>query len=313
MIGCDAVDRAVDQGFDQGLPVCFGPEWWIHLVLRGVEISYRLVGQAEMMWSDFTGDVHPVGLGPADLFDRLDRRQMLDLDRAFEALQAAVDEPVGRERAPRAQPLDDPPDARLVDVADLGILASNWQKTGKLFSDGDFNYNGGIDYDCATKQFVDGGGPYDFAQLGHFVQVSNAMFRSVKASTPVKNVKELVAYARAHPGKLTFGSAGVGTTQHLAGELLQSSAGVQMQHVPFKGTAHAATAAMSATVTTDHAIQAHDGTRPPASGDAGQVRNANRPTQRRRSCMSPPLPAAPRHADLAGGALGDAEIGRAHV
>jgi tripartite-type tricarboxylate transporter receptor subunit TctC len=59
----------------------------------------------------------------------------------------------------------------------------------------------------------------------------------VPNSLPVKSVKELVAYAKAHPGKLTFGSAGVGTTQHLAGELFKTMAGIEMQHVPYRGGA----------------------------------------------------------------------------
>ena len=58
---------------------------------------------------------------------------------------------------------------------------------------------------------------------------------------PVKSVDELVAYARAHPGKLTFGSAGVGTTQHLAGELFKAMAKIDIQHVPYRGAAPAIT------------------------------------------------------------------------
>jgi tripartite-type tricarboxylate transporter receptor subunit TctC len=54
---------------------------------------------------------------------------------------------------------------------------------------------------------------------------------------PAKTVAELVAYARANPGKLTFGSAGVGTTQHLAGELFKSMAHIDIQHVPYRGGA----------------------------------------------------------------------------
>ena len=50
-----------------------------------------------------------------------------------------------------------------------------------------------------------------------------------------KNVQELVDYARLHPGKLTFASAGVGTTQHLAGELFKSMAHLDIQHVPYRG------------------------------------------------------------------------------
>ena len=54
---------------------------------------------------------------------------------------------------------------------------------------------------------------------------------------PAKSVQELVALARARPGELTFGSAGVGTSQHLAGELLKAMAGVSLQHVPYRGIA----------------------------------------------------------------------------
>jgi tripartite-type tricarboxylate transporter receptor subunit TctC len=59
----------------------------------------------------------------------------------------------------------------------------------------------------------------------------------VPNDVPAKNVAELVAYARAHPGKLTFASAGVGTTQHLAGELFKSMAHIDIQHVPYRGGA----------------------------------------------------------------------------
>ena len=57
----------------------------------------------------------------------------------------------------------------------------------------------------------------------------------VPASSPYKNIKELVAAAKADPGKLTFASQGVGTSAHLAGELFNNLAGVNMTHVPYKG------------------------------------------------------------------------------
>jgi tripartite-type tricarboxylate transporter receptor subunit TctC len=60
----------------------------------------------------------------------------------------------------------------------------------------------------------------------------------VPDSLPVKSVKDLVAYAKAHASeKLTFGSAGVGTTQHLAGELFKSMAHIDIEHVPYRGAA----------------------------------------------------------------------------
>jgi tripartite-type tricarboxylate transporter receptor subunit TctC len=57
----------------------------------------------------------------------------------------------------------------------------------------------------------------------------------VPNDVPAKTVAELVAYARANPGKLSFASAGVGTTQHLAGELFKNMAKIDIQHVPYRG------------------------------------------------------------------------------
>jgi tripartite-type tricarboxylate transporter receptor subunit TctC len=61
------------------------------------------------------------------------------------------------------------------------------------------------------------------------------------ASVPANNVKELIALDRADPGKLSFATAGNGTTQHLAGELFNSMAGTKLVHVPYKGTGPAVT------------------------------------------------------------------------
>jgi len=81
--------------------------------------------------------------------------------------------------------------------------------------------------------------PYDTVK--DVVPVTQAVFTpnilAVNNDVPAKTVAELVALARAQPGKLTFGSAGVGTAQHLAGELFKSMAHVDMQHVPYRGAA----------------------------------------------------------------------------
>jgi tripartite-type tricarboxylate transporter receptor subunit TctC len=61
----------------------------------------------------------------------------------------------------------------------------------------------------------------------------------VKQSLPVKSVAELLAYARAHPGKLTYGSAGTGSAMHMAAELLRSMAQIDYVHVPYRGGAPA--------------------------------------------------------------------------
>jgi tripartite-type tricarboxylate transporter receptor subunit TctC len=73
----------------------------------------------------------------------------------------------------------------------------------------------------------------DFAPIT-FV-ASNINVLVVHPSVPARDVRELIAYARAHPGKLAFGSAGTGTSQHLAGELFKQIARVDMTHVPYKG------------------------------------------------------------------------------
>ncbi|MBV9360720.1 MAG: tripartite tricarboxylate transporter substrate binding protein [Betaproteobacteria bacterium] len=63
----------------------------------------------------------------------------------------------------------------------------------------------------------------------------------VHPSVPAQSVLDLIAYARAHPGKLTFASAGMGTASHLAGELFKTMAKVDMTHVPYKGNVPAIT------------------------------------------------------------------------
>ena len=65
---------------------------------------------------------------------------------------------------------------------------------------------------------------------------------TVNNDFPVKDVKELIAYAKANPGKVSFGSSGVGSATHLTFELLKQTAGINMVHIPYKGTAPALTA-----------------------------------------------------------------------
>jgi len=61
----------------------------------------------------------------------------------------------------------------------------------------------------------------------------------VNPAVPVNSVQELIAYAKANPGKLNFASSGSGTSIHLSGELFKVMAGVQMTHIPYKGSAPA--------------------------------------------------------------------------
>jgi tripartite-type tricarboxylate transporter receptor subunit TctC len=84
--------------------------------------------------------------------------------------------------------------------------------------------------------------PYDpfksFAPVTLLVAVPNILV--VHPSVPANSVKELIAYAKANPGKLTYASQGVGASGHIAGELFKLHAGVDITHVPYKGAAPAA-------------------------------------------------------------------------
>jgi tripartite-type tricarboxylate transporter receptor subunit TctC len=63
----------------------------------------------------------------------------------------------------------------------------------------------------------------------------------VHPSFPVKSIPELIAYAKANPGKVNFGSAGVGSVNHITGEYFARSAGITLVHIPYKGTGPALT------------------------------------------------------------------------
>ena len=82
---------------------------------------------------------------------------------------------------------------------------------------------------------------YDF--LRDVVPVANVaefpLVMEVSLSFPVKTVPEFIAYAKANPGKITYASAGIGTPDHVAGELFKLMAGVDMLHVPYRGGAPA--------------------------------------------------------------------------
>jgi tripartite-type tricarboxylate transporter receptor subunit TctC len=77
----------------------------------------------------------------------------------------------------------------------------------------------------------------DFAPISLMIEVPNLLEANPKL--PVHSVAELVAYAKAHPAKLNFASQGSGTTSHLAGELLKLKTGIDVAHVPYRGTAPA--------------------------------------------------------------------------
>jgi tripartite-type tricarboxylate transporter receptor subunit TctC len=96
----------------------------------------------------------------------------------------------------------------------------------------------------------------DFAPIVHVAAVPNVI--ASHPSVPARNVRELVALARAQPGQLTFSSNGAGAPGHLAGELLNAMSGTKMLHVPYKGAAPATLAVLtgevSLTITTTTSV-----------------------------------------------------------
>src|SRR5229473_1601626 len=79
--------------------------------------------------------------------------------------------------------------------------------------------------------------PAAFEPLAIMTSIPNTL--AVRAAFPANSVAELIAYAKANPGKVNFGSQGVGTTPHLTGELFARRTGIALTHVPYRGTAQA--------------------------------------------------------------------------
>jgi tripartite-type tricarboxylate transporter receptor subunit TctC len=81
----------------------------------------------------------------------------------------------------------------------------------------------------------------------------------VHPSLPVRNLRELIEYARANPGQLTYGSSGLGTTLHLAGEVFSNAADVKLQHVPYKTAAESITGLLGGQVQVQFDTPANSG------------------------------------------------------
>ncbi len=86
----------------------------------------------------------------------------------------------------------------------------------------------------------------DTAQVAGIMRVPNVM--EVNPGVPAKTVAEFIAYAKAHPGKINWASSGNGTSVHLSGELFKIMTGVDLTHVPYRGSAPALTDLLSGTV-----------------------------------------------------------------
>ncbi len=98
----------------------------------------------------------------------------------------------------------------------------------------------------------------DFAPIGRYA--TSPMVVVVNDKMPVKNFAEFVAFAKANRGKINYGSAGTGTAPHLAGELFAMRSGIEMTHVPYKGSAPSVTALVADEVQASFgAMSAFDG------------------------------------------------------
>ena len=129
--------------------------------------------------------------------------------------------------------------------------------------------------------------PYDLTKDLQAISQATSLFYVMytNPSVPAKSVQELIAYAKANPGKLSFGSSGTGGLQHLSGEMFNYLAGVKMVHVPYKGGAAAITDALAGN------IQVGFGTllSSRAHYKAGKLRPLGI-TARQRSSTAPELP-----------------------
>lgn len=101
---------------------------------------------------------------------------------------------------------------------------------------------------CITRHLQ----PIPFVPEKDFIPVSRMSTSwgamAIHPSVPAKTVAEFVAYAKANPGKINFGSAGLATITHLFGEMLNLEAGIQMVHVPYRGSAPATNALLAGEV-----------------------------------------------------------------
>ncbi len=145
-------------------------------------------------------------------------------------------------------------------------LGDKWGQ--QVVADNRTGAGGAIGVDYAAKAIPDGyticlisasnsvnsatnpGLPYDLVKDLQGISQATSLFYVlyIHPSVPAKSGVELIAYARANPGKLNFGSSGSNTLQHFAGELFNHMAGVKIVHVPYKGTAAVIPAMLSGEV-----------------------------------------------------------------
>jgi tripartite-type tricarboxylate transporter receptor subunit TctC len=127
---------------------------------------------------------------------------------------------------------------------------------------------------------------YSVGDLTPTTMIAQApLFLAVHQHVPVKTMKEFIDYVKANPGKLNYGSSGVGSTHHLSMEALKAALGLQMTHIPFKGTSESVPALLGGHV--DVAFSAY----PSLSGAVGTKNITLLATNgARRSAMAPDVP-----------------------
>jgi tripartite-type tricarboxylate transporter receptor subunit TctC len=160
--------------------------------------------------------------GPTDTFSRPVAQKLGEVLGQAVVVEniAGAGASIGTDRLAKA-----PPDGYTVALATTGSHAINPHLYAKLSYD-------------ALK---------DFTPLTLAVKYVNVLV--VNPSVPAANVADLVAFAKANPGKVTFGSAGNGSSNHLSGEVLKYVTGAPMEHVPYKGSAPALGDVMAGNIT----------------------------------------------------------------
>ncbi|MDQ6621154.1 MAG: tripartite tricarboxylate transporter substrate binding protein [Pseudomonadota bacterium] len=150
--------------------------------------------------------------GSTDIFARL----------IGERLAAALGQPVVIENRPGAGGnigaeivAKSPPDGYTLLMATTGVMAIN----SSLYRN--------LNYDAAK----------DLEPVCYIASITNVLV--VPADSPLKSVGDLVAYAKASPGKLTFASSGAGSSTHMSAELFKAMAGIDLVHIPYKGSGQA--------------------------------------------------------------------------
>ena len=136
----------------------------------------------------------------------------------------------------------------------------------------------------------------DLAPITLVVKVPNVL--AVNPKLPIKSVTELLAYAKSNPGKLSYGTSGIGNPQHLAGELLEQMTGQALTHVPYRGASNQLTDTAGGSV--DFTFVSLGGARPFVKD--GRVR-AIAMTSPARSVLAPDVPAIAETKGLEGYAL----------